>query len=53
MHLAHHAQAVGGVASQNVRVDGQCWFELSQLERGFETQQFNAVAQHIQRAALV
>ena len=52
-HLAHHAQAVGGVAGQYVGVDRQGRFELGQLQRCAQTQQLNAVAQHVQRATLV
>ncbi len=51
--LPHHAQAVGGMAGEDVGVDRQRRFELRQLERCFEAQEFNAAAQHVQRAALV
>ena len=32
---------------------GECGFELGQLQRGLEAQQLHAVAQYIQRVALV
>ncbi len=52
-HLPHHAQAVGGVAGEDVGVDGQRRLELGQLQRLLQAEQFDAVAQHVQRAALV
>ena len=53
MHLPHHPQPVGGIAGQDIGVDGQRRFELRQLERRLEAQEFDAMAQHIQCAALV
>ena len=52
-HLAHHAQPVGAVAGQDVGVDAERRLELGELERGFEAEQLDAVAQHVQGAALV
>ena len=51
--LAHHAQAVGGVAGLQIRVHGQRGLELRQLERALEPQQVNAHTQHLQRAPVV
>jgi hypothetical protein len=51
--LAHHAQPVGLKTGQDVGVDGEGRLELGELERAFKTQQLNAVAQHVQGAALV
>ena len=53
MHLPHHAQPVGGVAGEDVGIDGQRRFELRQLQRLLQAEQFDAVPQHVQRAALV
>ena len=52
-HLPHHPQPVGGVAGEDVGVDGQRRLELGQLQRLLQAEQFDAVAQHVQRAALV
>ena len=52
-HLAHHTQAVGAVAGQDVGVYGQRRLELRQRQRRFKAQQLHAMAQHIQRSALV
>ena len=52
-HLPDHAQAVGGIARENVRIDRQRRFELGEPQRLIETEQFDAVAEHIQRPALV
>ena len=48
-----HRQSVGGMASEDVGINRQRRFELGKLQRGFKTQQFDTVAQNIQRAALV
>ena len=52
-HLPHHPQPVGGVAGEDVGIDGQRRFEFRQLQRLLQAQQLDAVPQHIQRAALV
>ncbi len=52
-HLPHDAQAVGGVAGQDVGIDGQGGFELSQRQLFSQAQHLDAMPQHIQRAALV
>ena len=51
--LAHHAQAVGGVAGLQIRVHGQRGLELRQLERALEPQQVDAHSQHFERAPVV
>ena len=52
-HLPDHAQPVGPVAGENVRIDRQRRFELRQLQRLLQAQHFDAIPQHIQCAALV
>ena len=52
-HLPHDAQAVGGVAGQDVGVDRQGGLELGQRKASSQAQHLDAMAQHIQRAALV
>ena len=53
-HLPHHAQPVGGVAGQDVGVDGQRRLELRPASAAAcRPEQLDAVAQHVQRAALV
>ena len=51
--LPHHPQPVGGVAGEDVGIDGQRRLELGQLQRLLQAEQFDAVAQHIERATLV
>lgn len=52
-HLAHHAQAVGGVGLLDGRVDAQCRFELHQGKRLLDAEYFHTPAQHLQGALLV
>ena len=52
-HLPHDAQPVGGVAGQDVGVDGQGGLELRQRQLLSQAQHLDAVPQHIERAALV
>ena len=52
-HLPHDAQAVGGVAGEDVRVHRQRRLELRQLQRLPQAEQLDAVPQHVERAALV
>ena len=53
MHLPHHAQPVGGIPIQDVGVHRQSRFELGERQFASQSQQFDAVPQHVQRAALV
>ena len=51
--LPHHAQPVGGVASDDVGVHRHRRLELSQRNRLAQPDQLDAVAQHVERAAIV
>jgi hypothetical protein len=51
--LAHHAQPVGGVAGEQIGIHRQGGFELGQGEGVAQAEQFDAVAQHVEGAALV
>ncbi|MNW07941.1 hypothetical protein D3C71_2046410 [compost metagenome] len=52
-YLAHDAQAVGGVASLQIRIHCQRGLELGQLQGFAHADHLDAEAQHFQRAALV
>jgi hypothetical protein len=52
-HLTHHAQAVGGVARQDLVVGRQGRAKLRHRQPCPQAQQVDALAQHLQRAALV
>jgi len=51
--LAHHPQAVGGVAAEDLGVEGEGRPELGQLQRPLEAEQVDAVAEHVEGAALI
>jgi hypothetical protein len=52
-HLADDAEAVGGVGFEDVGVEGDRGFELGEAEGVAESDEFDAVAQYIEGAALV
>ena len=51
--LAHHPETVGGVAGEDVGIDGQGGLELGHQQGLLEAEQLDAVAEHIEGAALV
>lgn len=53
MQLPDHAQPVGGVPRQDVRVHGQSRFELRERQLAAQAEHLDAMPQHIQRTALV
>ena len=53
VNLPHDAQAVGGVAGEDVGVHRQRRLELGQRERLPQADDVDAVAQHFERAAIV
>ena len=53
VELTHHTQPVGGIARHDVGVERECGLELGECQLGLEANQFDAVSQHVERAALV
>ena len=53
MHLPDDAQPVCGLPGENVGVHRQSRFELRERQLAAQSQQFDAVPQHVQRAALI
>ena len=51
--LADHPQPVRRVTREDVGVDGQRRLELGQFQRLLQAEQFDTVAQHVERATLL